>query len=177
MFVCQCDVLVEQYEDVIEDWYKGNQEEDLTTYLCEKHVLKGQDTGNHFLSFPFVLSFPFLPFLFFHLCFLFLFLRPACLDEEWTPRKKGEQAAIAEDKKKKKQKKKKGGKKGKGKGEEEGEGGDGSSDGEKAAKKKKEKKVKKKKKSKVTVEKTDGGVSSDEEIQPQVPLSGQKTEL
>lgn len=37
--------MVEQYEDVIEDWYKGNQEEDLTTYLCEKHVLKGQDTG------------------------------------------------------------------------------------------------------------------------------------
>lgn len=46
VFVCQCDVLVEQYEEVIEDWYKGSQEEDLTTYLCEKHVLKGQDTGN-----------------------------------------------------------------------------------------------------------------------------------
>lgn len=45
MCVCQCDVLVEQYEEVIEDWYKGSQEEDLTTYLCEKHVLKGQDTG------------------------------------------------------------------------------------------------------------------------------------
>ncbi|KAJ8008523.1 hypothetical protein DPEC_G00105760 [Dallia pectoralis] len=41
----QCDVMVEQYEEVIEDWYKGNQEEDLTTYLCEKHVLKGQDTA------------------------------------------------------------------------------------------------------------------------------------
>ncbi|XP_056156383.1 protein canopy homolog 3 [Lampris incognitus] len=39
----QCDVMVEEYEDVIEDWYKGSQEEDLTTYLCEKHVLKGQD--------------------------------------------------------------------------------------------------------------------------------------
>lgn len=46
MCVSQCDVLVEKYEDVIEDWYKGSQEEDLTTYLCEKHVLKGQDTGN-----------------------------------------------------------------------------------------------------------------------------------
>lgn len=45
--VCgQCDVMIEQYEDVIEDWYKGSQEEDLTTYLCEKHVLKGQDRGN-----------------------------------------------------------------------------------------------------------------------------------
>lgn len=38
--------MVEQYEDVIEDWYKGTQEEDLTQYLCEKHVLKGQDMGN-----------------------------------------------------------------------------------------------------------------------------------
>ncbi|KAF0029001.1 protein canopy homolog 3 [Scophthalmus maximus] len=129
----QCDTMVERYEDVIEDWYKGSQEEDLTTYLCEKHVLKGQDT--------------------------------ACLDEEWAKRK-GDQAAIAEDKKKKKKKKKK---KVKGKGEE----------GEKAAKKKTtEKKVKKKKnKSKSPVEKTDGGASSDDGIQPQVPLSGQKTEL
>ncbi|KAL7375560.1 hypothetical protein ABVT39_019676 [Epinephelus coioides] len=131
----QCDTLIEKYEDVIEDWYKGSQEEDLTTYLCEKHVLKGQDM--------------------------------ACLNEEWASKKKGDQAAIAEDKKKKK--KKKGGKKG--------EGGDGSSEGEKATKKKKEKKVKKKKKSKAPAEKTDGGASSDEEIQPQVPLSGQKTEL
>ncbi|KAM6959793.1 protein canopy homolog 3 [Tautogolabrus adspersus] len=140
----QCDVLVEQYEEVIEDWYKGSQEEDLTTYLCEKHVLKGQDA--------------------------------ACLKEDLTKLKKGDQAAIAEDKKKKK--KKKGGKKVKGKSEEGEEGGDGSSDGEKTMKKKKEKKVKKKKKSKAPVEKTDGGgVTSDDEIQPQVPLSGQKTEL
>ncbi|XP_019121209.1 protein canopy homolog 3 [Larimichthys crocea] len=134
----QCDVLVEKYEDVIEDWYKGSQEEDLTTYLCEKHVLKGQDT--------------------------------ACLSEDWDRlKKRGDQAAIAEDKKKKK---KKGGKKGKGKSEEGEEGGDSV-----ATKKKKEKKVKKKKKSKAPVEKMDGGVSSDEEIQPQMPLSGQKTEL
>ncbi|TDG99477.1 hypothetical protein EPR50_G00194980 [Perca flavescens] len=131
----QCDVMIEEYEDVIEDWYRGSQEEDLTKHLCEKHVLKGQDA--------------------------------ACLNENWTPKKKGDQAAIAEDKKKKK--KKKGGKKG--------EGGDGGSEGEKATKKKKEKKVKKKKKRKAPVEKTDGGVSSDEEIQPQMPLSGQKTEL
>ncbi|XP_035005447.2 protein canopy homolog 3 [Hippoglossus stenolepis] len=132
----QCDVLVERYEDVIEDWYKGSQEEDLTTYLCEKHALKGQDT--------------------------------ACLGEDWSAKKKkGDQAAIAEDKKKKKKKKGKAG----------AEGGDGSSEGEKVAKKKKEKKVKKKKKSKAPVEKTDGGASSDEEIQPQVLLSGKKTEL
>ncbi|CAJ1085802.1 protein canopy homolog 3 [Xyrichtys novacula] len=141
----QCDVLVEQYEEVIEDWYKGSQEEDLTIYLCEKHVLKGQDA--------------------------------ACLKEEGSKLKKGDQAAIAEDKKKKK--KKKGGKKGKGKSEEGEEGGDGSSDGEKTTTKKKKKdKVKKKKKSKAPVEKTEGGgATSDEDIQPQVPLSGQKTEL
>lgn len=130
----QCDVLVEQYEEVIEDWYKGDQKEDLTTFLCEKHVLKGQDK--------------------------------ACLSEDWTmtKKKKGDQAAIAEDKKQK-TKKKKGSKKDK-------EGGDGS-DAEK--KKKKDKKVKKKKKSKAPVE-TDPGATTDEEIQPQVPLSG-KTEL
>uniref|UniRef100_A0A1A8MKK3 Protein canopy homolog 3 n=2 Tax=Nothobranchius TaxID=28779 RepID=A0A1A8MKK3_9TELE len=132
----QCDVMVEQYEEVIEDWYKGNQEEDLTTFLCEKHVLKGKDK--------------------------------ACLAEDWTPKKKGDQAAIAEDKKKKK---KKGGKKGKGKGE---EGGDGSSDSEKTSRKKK---VKKKKKGKSPVEKLDGGMTSDEDVQPQVSLSGQKMEL
>lgn len=102
---------------------------------------------------------------------LLVFLRPACLSEDWDRlKKRGDQAAIAEDKKKKK--KKKGGKKGKGKSEEGEEGGDSV-----ATKKKKEKKVKKKKKSKAPVEKMDGGVSSDEEIQPQMPLSGQKTEL
>ncbi|XP_053568772.1 protein canopy homolog 3 [Bombina bombina] len=39
----QCDVLVEEYEDVIEDWYHNHQEEDLTDFLCARHVLKGQD--------------------------------------------------------------------------------------------------------------------------------------
>lgn len=93
----------------------------------------------------------------------------ACLNEMWSPKKKGDQAAIAEDKKKKK-KKKKGSKKGKSVAGE-----DGTSAGEKA--KKKEKKVKRKKKSKAPVEKSDREVSSDEDIQPEVPLPGQKTEL
>ncbi|XP_034020672.1 protein canopy homolog 3 [Thalassophryne amazonica] len=131
----QCDVLVEQYEDVIEDWYKGNQEEDLTTYLCEKHVLKGQDT--------------------------------ACLKEVWKPKKKGDQAAISEDKKKKKKKK--------GKSKEGGEGADTGLESEEAAKQKK--KVKKKKKGAFPVERSDGEVTSDEEIQAEVPLPQQKTEL
>ncbi|KAA0722531.1 Protein canopy -like protein 3 [Triplophysa tibetana] len=127
----QCDVMVEQYEDVLEEWYKGKQEEDLTTYLCEKHVLKGQDT--------------------------------ACLKEKWSG-KKGDTAAIAEDKKKKKSKKKK------------------SKDGEDSQKK--EKKVKKKKKkskiseSEKNKRKTEeAGYSSDEEIQKKVPLGQDKTEL
>ncbi|XP_067853311.1 protein canopy homolog 3 [Heptranchias perlo] len=40
----QCDVMVEEYEDVIEDWYKNHQEEDLTMFLCERHVLKVHET-------------------------------------------------------------------------------------------------------------------------------------
>lgn len=101
-----------------------------------------------------------------------LFLHSACLKEEWDLRKKkGDQAAIAEDKKKKK-KKKKGGKKGKGESLE----GDDAREEEKVLKKKKEK-VKKKKKSKAPVETTDMGQASEDEIQPQMPLTGAKTEL
>ncbi|XP_061846841.1 protein canopy homolog 3 isoform X1 [Colius striatus] len=41
----QCDVLVEEYEDVIEDWYRHHQSEDLSQFLCADHVLKGKDTS------------------------------------------------------------------------------------------------------------------------------------
>lgn len=41
----QCDVLVEEYEDVIEDWYRHHQKEDLSQFLCADHVLKGKDTS------------------------------------------------------------------------------------------------------------------------------------
>lgn len=107
--------------------------------------------------------------------FLCLFFNSACLDEKWDLRKKkGDQAALTADKKKKK--KKKGAKKGKAKSAEGENGGDDAREAEKASKKKKEK-VKKKKKSKAPVERMDGGHSSEDEIQPQVPLPGQKTEL
>lgn len=97
------------------------------------------------------------------------------MKEKWDLRKKkGDQGALAEDKKKKK--KKKGGKKGKAKSAEGEDGGDETREVEKASKKKKEK-VKKKKKSKAPLERMDGGHSSEDEIQPKVPLSGQKTEL
>ncbi|XP_074720268.1 protein canopy homolog 3 isoform X2 [Strix uralensis] len=41
----QCDVLVEEYEDVIEEWYRHHQTEDLSQFLCADHVLKGKDTS------------------------------------------------------------------------------------------------------------------------------------
>ncbi|XP_067388983.1 protein canopy homolog 3 [Emydura macquarii macquarii] len=41
----QCDVMVEEFEDVIEDWYKHHQKEDLAHFLCANHVLKGKDTS------------------------------------------------------------------------------------------------------------------------------------
>ncbi|XP_030194397.1 protein canopy homolog 3 [Gadus morhua] len=138
----QCDVMVERYEDVIEDWYKGTQEEDLTTYLCEKHVLQEQDR--------------------------------ACLAEEWKPEKKGDPAALAEDKKRKNRK---GAKKGKGKD---------SSEREAPAKKKKEKKEKKekkgkKKRSKAPVDRAEDNegerLLSEQGVQATEPLPGQKTEL
>ncbi|KAJ8389274.1 hypothetical protein AAFF_G00121390 [Aldrovandia affinis] len=132
----QCDVMVEQYEEVIEDWYKGHQEEDLTTYLCEKHVLKGQDK--------------------------------ACLEEKWTG-KKGDVAAIAEEKKKKKSKK--------------GKSKVGEGTGQEAQSKKKDKKMKKKKKSKRVEEagtrerREKDGVTSEEDVQKKTPLHSDKTEL
>lgn len=45
ILIYQCDTMVEEYEDVIEDWYKNHQEEDLSQFLCANHVLKGKDTS------------------------------------------------------------------------------------------------------------------------------------
>ncbi|XP_007426679.1 protein canopy homolog 3 [Python bivittatus] len=41
----QCETMVEEYEDVIEDWYKNYQQEDISQFLCANHVLKGKDTS------------------------------------------------------------------------------------------------------------------------------------
>lgn len=76
MSVYQCDVLVERYEDVIEEWYRGSQEEDLTTYLCEKHVLKGQDKGKTPTSLFFL---DLIHFLCHRLSFFFQLLLLSCL--------------------------------------------------------------------------------------------------
>lgn len=42
-FKKQCDVLVEEFEEVIEDWYRNYQEEDLIEFFCVNYVLKGKD--------------------------------------------------------------------------------------------------------------------------------------
>lgn len=34
-----------EFEEVIEDWYRNHQEEDLSQFLCANHVLKGKDTS------------------------------------------------------------------------------------------------------------------------------------
>uniref|UniRef100_A0A096MDN8 Protein canopy homolog 3 n=1 Tax=Poecilia formosa TaxID=48698 RepID=A0A096MDN8_POEFO len=127
----QCDVMVEEYEDVIEDWYKGNQEEDLTTYLCEKHVLKGGDK-----AFP-------------------------TLKELINRRKRTPCLVRREIRSDQSQKTSDPGK---------------SSTGNPSTKTSRARSDKHNFYC-VSVEKSDGGQTSDEEIQPEVPLSGQKTEL
>ncbi|KAH3861569.1 protein canopy homolog 3-like isoform X1 [Dreissena polymorpha] len=39
----ECFNVVERYEEVIEDWYYEHQDQDITDYLCRKHVLKRDD--------------------------------------------------------------------------------------------------------------------------------------
>ncbi|XP_028330711.1 protein canopy 4 [Gouania willdenowi] len=36
----QCETMLEQYEDVVEDWYFHHQDQRLENFLCEKHILK-----------------------------------------------------------------------------------------------------------------------------------------
>ncbi|XP_042370502.1 protein canopy 4-like, partial [Plectropomus leopardus] len=36
----QCETMLEQYEEVVEDWYFHHQDQRLETFLCETHVLK-----------------------------------------------------------------------------------------------------------------------------------------
>lgn len=39
----QCETMLEQYEDVVEDWYFHHQDQRLENFLCEKHVLKASE--------------------------------------------------------------------------------------------------------------------------------------
>ena len=38
-------MIVNEYEEVIEDWYYEHQDQDLADYLCRKYVLKNDDAG------------------------------------------------------------------------------------------------------------------------------------
>nr|XP_046237506.1 protein canopy 4 [Scatophagus argus] len=39
----QCETMLEQYEDVVEDWYFHHQDQRLENFLCQKHVLKASE--------------------------------------------------------------------------------------------------------------------------------------
>uniref|UniRef100_A0A8C5H1N2 Canopy FGF signaling regulator 4 n=1 Tax=Gouania willdenowi TaxID=441366 RepID=A0A8C5H1N2_GOUWI len=43
----QCETMLEQYEDVVEDWYFHHQDQRLENFLCEKHILKTSEQGPH----------------------------------------------------------------------------------------------------------------------------------
>lgn len=47
LFDFKCDQMVELYEENIEDWYMKHKDNiSLANYLCEKHVLQGDDACN-----------------------------------------------------------------------------------------------------------------------------------
>jgi len=41
----ECYTMVEDHEESIEDWYFGDQAQDLLTYLCRDTVLEGEEQG------------------------------------------------------------------------------------------------------------------------------------
>jgi len=38
-------MMLEQYEDVVEDWYFHHQDQRLENFLCQNHVLETSDQG------------------------------------------------------------------------------------------------------------------------------------
>ena len=45
----QCDTIVEQNEEAIEAWFRGDQEKTLTDYLCAERVLTREEAGNNLI--------------------------------------------------------------------------------------------------------------------------------
>lgn len=41
----QCETMLEEFEDVVGDWYFHHQEQPLQHFLCEGHVLPAAETG------------------------------------------------------------------------------------------------------------------------------------
>lgn len=46
---CQCETMLEQYEDVVEEWYFHHQDQRLENFLCQEHVLKTSEQGRRLL--------------------------------------------------------------------------------------------------------------------------------
>lgn len=44
--VAQCETMLEEYEDVVEDWYFRHQDQRLENFLCEDRVLDASDRGS-----------------------------------------------------------------------------------------------------------------------------------
>uniref|UniRef100_A0A8C5GRZ8 Canopy FGF signaling regulator 4 n=1 Tax=Gouania willdenowi TaxID=441366 RepID=A0A8C5GRZ8_GOUWI len=44
----QCETMLEQYEDVVEDWYFHHQDQRLENFLCEKHILKTSEQSDKY---------------------------------------------------------------------------------------------------------------------------------
>uniref|UniRef100_A0A8C5GJ35 Canopy FGF signaling regulator 4 n=1 Tax=Gouania willdenowi TaxID=441366 RepID=A0A8C5GJ35_GOUWI len=44
----QCETMLEQYEDVVEDWYFHHQDQRLENFLCEKHILKMSEQSDKY---------------------------------------------------------------------------------------------------------------------------------
>lgn len=44
--VCwQCETMLEQFEEVVEDWYFHHQDQRLENFLCQNHVLETSEQG------------------------------------------------------------------------------------------------------------------------------------
>lgn len=42
----QCETMLEEYEEVVEDWYFHHQDQRLENFLCEHHILKASEQGS-----------------------------------------------------------------------------------------------------------------------------------
>lgn len=80
----QCEAMLEEFEDVVGDWYFHHQEQPLQHFLCGRHVLPATETGKckSLGSSP---SFPAIPGINTE-CFFSFYL--ACLQETWTGKEK-----------------------------------------------------------------------------------------
>ncbi len=50
MFLKQCETMLEEYEEIVENWYFHHQEERLDRFFCANHVLSDSDQGRNTLS-------------------------------------------------------------------------------------------------------------------------------